>query len=480
MPENIKKKTTDGLIWNSTERFFSKAVQFVFSVLIARILVPQHYGLIAIANLCISLSDVIVDSGFTKALLRKKEKTDTDYGTVFWFNLVVSCLIYSVLWLIAPAIGHYYGFDDLSRIIRVYTISLILNATCGIQKSHLMATLNFRRIAILELSAVLVSGIVAYVLAVQGAGVWSLVVQGIVNSGCRALFYWMIPDWKPRLICSVETLKNFFSFGSRLLVSEYLGKIYSAVCSLFIGKKYSTDTLGLYGKADAFSSSPSSIIASSLYLVTYPVIAEFQNDSGRLEKNFSSMMALSSFIVFPLMLGLVSLSNDLIPLLLTEKWNGMIPFFKVLCWAYIFITLSTIPQNFLLVRGKTRSFLHIQAISKTVGLGLLYPLSLISVNAVCIGICFCAFLTLVLLLIAVHREIHFKWGLFLRNNLTSLAMAVVMMGFINVSTLYIDSRPLSLIVGLLIGIAAYLGLSVLSNNQNLKEVMGLVKPYVKR
>ena len=172
MEKTIRRKTTDGLIWNTLQKLASKGLQLVFSILIARILVPEDYGLIAIANLFIALSDVLIDSGFSKALIRQNDKTEADYSTVFWFNLLASCTLYALLFAVAPLIAGYYQAEALAPIIRAISLSLIINAICGVQSLHMMVEMDFRSLAIMETSAMVIGGITALVLAMHGAGVW--------------------------------------------------------------------------------------------------------------------------------------------------------------------------------------------------------------------------------------------------------------------------------------------------------------------
>ena len=475
---SITRKTTDGLLWNGAERIASRLLQFVFSILVARILVPEHYGLIAIANICVSLSDVLVDSGMTKALLRKRDKGDADYAAVLWFNISVSLALYGVLWLAAPAAGRYYGSTDLAPVIRAYTVTLILGAACGVQKNHLMAAMAFRRIALREVTATLAGGITAYVLALHGAGVWALVAQGVTTSAVRTFLYWAAPSWRPRLRCSLDTVRAFFAYGSRLLLSEYIARIYGAVVSLFVGKRYSAATLGLYGKGDAFAAASSGVVAGALNLVTYPALAEIQDDRDRLARHFVSMTGLAAFVIIPLLCGLAALAPDLVPLLLTEKWCGSVPYLVVLCPAYMFVTLATIPQNYLFLLGKTSSYLKIQAVVKGAALAALYPLSLAGPVAVAAGIPLGAALALALLYRALWRELPFPRRALAKDILTTLALAAAMTGAVYLCRMAIGSRLWCVVAGTAAGAATYLSLAAATHNDNLHQIIGLIRPYL--
>ena len=197
MEKTIRRKTTDGLIWNTLQKLASKGLQLVFSILIARILVPEDYGLIAIANLFIALSDVLIDSGFSKALIRQNDKTEADYSTVFWFNLLASCTLYALLFAVAPLIAGYYQAEALAPIIRAISLSLIINAICGVQSLHMMVEMDFRSLAIMETSAMAIGGITALVLAMHGAGVWALVAQTLVGCTARTILIWLKGRFRP-------------------------------------------------------------------------------------------------------------------------------------------------------------------------------------------------------------------------------------------------------------------------------------------
>ena len=242
---SIKKKTTDGLLWSGMQKLVSRGFQFVFSILIARILLPDDYGIVAIANLFIALSDILVDSGFSKALIRKNDKTQLDYNTVFWFNLSVSCLLYALLFFLAPVIGRWYDASDiLIPVIRVISLSLIINAICGIQSLHLVIEMNFKKLAILETTAMSIGGAAGLYAAIMGAGVWALVIQTLAGCFFRTALMWLFSHWKPAMMFSTSTMRQFFAFGSQLLVSEYINRIYTSVMTLLIGKRLNPEFLG--------------------------------------------------------------------------------------------------------------------------------------------------------------------------------------------------------------------------------------------
>lgn len=480
MEKTIKRKTTDGLIWNSMQKFASKGLQLLFSILIARILMPEDYGIIAIANLVISLSDVLIDSGFSKALIRKKEKNEKDYATVFWFNMAVSVSIYAIVFFIAPFIGRYYESEILTTVIRIISITLVVNALCGIQSLRLIIEMDFRKLAVLETTAMAIGGIVAFVLALYGASVWALVAQTLVGASARTLLIWFYSKWKPSFSFSPATAKQFFSFGSRLLLSDFLGRIYSAVFTLTIGKRFSPEQLGLYGKADAFSSAPSSFIMGPIGSVSFPAVSEIQSEEERMRRNYLAMVSLTSMVVCPVFLGLIAVAKPLVPVLLTETWCEMIPFFQILSISCLFSAFSVIPQNYLLIAGESRSILIIQIITRITGLVLLIPLSAVSLKAVCWDIVIISAFSLSLTLFYLKKKAGYTITGFIRSIAPSFSISLVMMALVMTIVAIFDNLLIGLLVGMICGILLYTILSFTFNRKQSQVFLSLVMPYLKK
>ena len=482
MSKSVKRKTTDGLIWNTLERFVSRGIQFVFSILIARILMPEDYGIITIANIVIALSDILVDSGFSKALLRKKEKTEEDYNTVFYFNIAISGVLYLLIWFISPLIAEHFDIPVLTQIIRILSLMLVLNALCGVQYLHIIAEMNFKKKAIIETVSICISGIVALIMAYNGMGIWALVVQTILACFIRTILFWLLIRWIPAFNFSLGVLKSFFRFGVGVLLTEYIGRIYSAVFSFSIGKIFSTTQLGYYGKADAFASQPAGFISGPLSAVSYPALAEIQDDRHKMTSYFYLMMGQTCFVVFPLILGLLSATPWLVPVVLKSQWNAIVPFMQVLLLSYMWSTLMTIPNNYLLILGRSKAVLLIQLLSKAFGLVLFFTLLLFrtSLLGVCVGIAIVSFFSLYATLFYLHRLIKFKWTIFFRNVFPSLINSLVMSALVLVVCYNIKNMTMALLVGILIGLFIYVVLSIITDRNNLRMSKSLLQPYLKR
>lgn len=478
METTIKKKTTDGIIWNTLQKLASKGLQFVFSVYIARILMPDDYGLIAIANLFISLSDILIDSGFSKSLIRDNKRTEADYSSVFWFNMLVSCILYIILFFASPYIAHYYNAPQITNIIRVITLSLIINAICGVQSLHLVIDMNFRRLAMIETVAMIFGGLAGIIIARKGYGVWALVAQTLVACIVKTIVTWFLGEWKPKAIFSKDILKRHFAFGSRLLVFEYVGRIYSSVYTLTIGKVFSTEQLGYYGKADAFAATPISIFVAPLGYVTFPAMSSLQDDKERLKNNYYRMIALSALLIFPIFMGMIAIADVLIPVLLTEKWMETVPMMKAFLVANMFSSIQAIPRNALLVYGESKSVLQIQILLKVTGLAFLYLLCGVSLMAICQYSAIISIVELLLILLAAKNKIGYGiWDFFksiLPSFLISLAMTLAVMMIVK----FTSDNIIALILGVTTGVFLYVGLSFLFNSEQSAFALTLLKPYI--
>lgn len=480
MAEDIKRKTTVGILWRGLERTASKGLQFVFSVLIARVLLPEDYGIIAIANLCISLSDILVDSGFSKAIIRKTDRTEEDFNSVFFFNITISLILYGVFWFTAPFLADYYQQELLTKVIRIMTVSLIINAALGVPISKLSISMDFKRIALIETVSMCLAGIVGVWLAMTGYGVMALAIQALSGNFLRLLFYFGSVRSVPSLSISFSSLKQLFSFGSKLLITDYIQRIYNALFTLTIGKRFSAAQLGYYGKADAFASTPSSILSSSLISVTYPAITRIQDDKEAMRRNFVPMMVLSSFIIFPCFFGLGAIAKPLIPLILTEKWSPIVPFLQILLLNHLSISLLAIPNNYLLALGKTSQVLRLHVITKAIGVLLLFPFCRVSLQLVCMLISFSSFLLLLLEIHAVWKEIEFSISEFLKGMIPIVSFSVFMLLGVIYTTRIISTNLWSVLVGCVVGVAIYWGLSAATRNKQYIDLKRMVLLIIQR
>ena len=340
--KSLRAKTKNGLLWSSVERFSTQGISFLFSLFLARLLMPKDYGLIAMLTIFISVTSAFIDSGFSNALIQKQDRTDKDFSTAFYFNIAVGVIAYLVLWLISPLIAVFYNMPILAPLTKVLGLTVIFSSLCVVQQAHLMIKIDFKAQAKISMLSTIISGIVGVVFAFYGYGVWALVALNISAGLCRMIFLFMWVRWIPKRTFSVESFKHLFSFGSKLLASGLLSTIYENLYPLIIGKFYSAANLGLFSRAQSLAAMPSSNISNVFQRVTFPVLSSIQNEDERLSINYRRLLRMGAFIIFPLMMLLVAISSPLVNILLTAKWSGCVIYLKILCFAMMWYPVHAI------------------------------------------------------------------------------------------------------------------------------------------
>ena len=356
MSDSIKHQAVKGVMWSAVERFSVQGIQFVLTIIIARLVLPSDYGLIAMLSIFLAIAQVFVDSGFSNALIQKKDRTETDFSTVFYFNIIISVVFYLFLYFSAPYIASFYKEPDLSSVTRWIGLNIIIAGFSIVQRAKLTINVDFKRQAKASLSAVLISGIMGILLAYKGWGVWALVTQTLSNSLLNTLLLWIFAKWIPKWVFSRESFNTLFSFGSKLLLSGLLHTVYINLYSLVIGRRYTSIDVGFYNRAYQFASFPSINIVGIINRVIFPIQCEIQDDNERLKKSFLKYLRISCFIIFPLMIIVAVLSKPLILLLLTEKWLPAAELLPILCFAYMWYPVMVVNNQILNVKGRSDYF----------------------------------------------------------------------------------------------------------------------------
>ena len=361
---DLGKKTISGILWSGIERLLVQGIQFILGIVLARLLLPSDYGLIGMLTIFFSISIAIVDSGFSQALIQRKNVTQTDYSTVFYFNLFTSLCIYAILYFTAPYIAAFFEEPRLTLITRVISLSILFNALSIIQIAKLTKALDFKSQTKCSVIAIVVSGILGIYLAFIGYGVWALVMQmvskSILNLVLLNLFAW----WWPSFIFSKNSLKSLFSFGSKLLASGLLNAVFNNLYFVVIGKFFSTKELGLYTRANQFQLLPSETLAVILQRVTLPVLSGIQDDTVRLVHYYRKFIRFTALVTFPLMLGLAVLAAPLITVVLTDTWIESVPYLRLLALVGLLYPIHALNLNLLKVLGRTDLFLRLEIYKK--------------------------------------------------------------------------------------------------------------------
>ena len=385
MAENLKTQTAKGVWWSFLEKYSTQGVSFIVTLVMARILDPGEYGLIGMIAIFIALGQVFIDGGFANALIQKKDRTETDYSTVFWINITIGFLSYALLFVFAPLIASFFKYEILKPIIRVYGISLILSSLVAVNKVKLTVDLNFKTQLKISLIAACTSGLAGIVCAKNGFGVWAIVVQVNVAAAMNTILSFVFVRWKPDAVFSKESFRSLFNYGSKLLAAQIISTVYVYLYNLAIGKKYTKHELGLYTKAGLFGQMVSTHLASVMTRVSFPVLSRVQNDDEKLIGAYRKFIGMVAFIVFPVALGVCSVARPLIVSLITDKWLGCVPFIRVLIFAYLCDGITLVNLNLLYVKGKSNTVLKLEILKKSIAIIILLITIRYSVLAVCIG-----------------------------------------------------------------------------------------------
>ncbi len=370
--ESLKNKTVKGASWSFIDSIAGQGITFLVGLVLARLLTPEEYGLIGIITIFIAVFNSIVDSGFSNALIRKNDAKDIDYNTVFISNLVVSVILFGVLFLCAPAISKFFDQPQLIPLLRVMGSIVIINAFAIIQRTIFVKQVDFKTQTKISLISSISSGVVGIGMAVGGLGVWSLVGQQISRQFLNSAFLWVYSRWYPKLQFSIQSFKELFTFGWKLLVSSLIDTVWKEIYQVIIGKCYSPVALGQYTRAQQFASICSSNLTTVVQRVSFPVLSSVQDDKERLKNGYKRIIKVAMLVTFVLMLGLAAVAKPLVLSLIGEQWLPCVPFLQIICLQMMLYPLHSLNLNMLQVQGRSDLFLKLEIIKKIIAIGPLF------------------------------------------------------------------------------------------------------------
>ena len=381
----LKKQTISGVKWNAIGRFSTQGVSFVIGLLLARKLSPSDYGVVGMLGIFFAIAQTFIDSGFGSALIRKKDCSDADFSTAFYFNIAVGIISFITLFLSAPYIARFFNTPILLDVTRVLSVNLFINSLTIVQHAKLNAAIDFKSQAKVSLLSTLVSGGVGLSMAYLGFGVWSLVYQSVSLAIVRAILLWHMTQWRPQRVFSRESFQYLFGFGSKILSASLLHTVYANLTTILIGKFYTAKDLGYYSRGESLATLPSSNITSILQSVTYPILSKIQDDDARLIQAYRKYISMTSMVIFFGMCLLAALAKPFILTLLTEKWANSIIYLQVFCFAWMFDHLCALNLNILYVKGRTDLVLRLEIIKKIMSITMIIASIPFGVLAICIS-----------------------------------------------------------------------------------------------
>ncbi|WP_370858981.1 lipopolysaccharide biosynthesis protein [Phocaeicola coprocola] len=476
MTESLKQQTIKGVIWSSIERFSVQGIQFLIMIIMARLLSPNDYGLIGMLTVFISIAQSLIDSGFSQALIRKQNRTETDNSTVFYFNIGVGICIYLLFYLIAPLISQFYNTPELTAIMRVISLGIIFNSLAVVQRALLTIQINFKTQAKASLIAAIASGIIGITMAYKGFGVWSIVMLQLVNLSLNTILLWSFTGWHPTSKFSKDSFCELFAFGSKLLASGILDTLYRNIYLIAIGKLFTASRLGYYTRAQQFSDFPSSNLTGVLQRVTYPILCKIQDDTERLAQAYRKFLRISAFLIFPLMVGLSAVSEPFILLLLKEQWHFAAVILQIISFASMWYPIHAINLNLLQVKGRSDLFLRLEIIKKILGITILCVTVPIGLIAMCYGQIVSSLIALVINTYYTGKLINVGFIRQMKDLTPTLVLVVTMWIIIHFGILpFCSNNIIKLITGIIIGIIYYLGAAWMFKFPELKELLSILK-----
>ncbi len=393
---DLATKAKKSLQWSALERFLTQGIQLAITLYLARLLGPTAFGLVGMLAVFIAIANVFVDSGFTSALIRKTDRTESDLVTAFYYNIGMAGLCYLTLYVGAPFVADFYQQQELQTLLRVLGLTVLINSFTLIPRVKLNVAMDFKTQAQISVLSVLISGPTAIILAINGYGVWALVTQTLLNASCATLLFNIFSPWLPRGCITKNSFSYLFSYGSKLLLSGLLDVTYNNLYQIIIGKKFSPAVVGQFSQANQLASVPTTTLTGIIQRVIFPLFSQLQDDPDRMANAYRKTIKLSALVIFPLIIGLGLIAKPLLTSLLGEQWQGTAALLTVLCFGYMLYPIHSINLNLLQVTGRSDLFLKLEVIKKIIGVTVLLISIPYGVLAMCIGFTLTSYLALLL------------------------------------------------------------------------------------
>ena len=475
-------KVLSSFIWKFLERFGTVGIQFILQIFLARLLSPEDYGAIALITVFITIANVFVQSGFNTALIQQKQVLEEDYSSVFWISMLVASVCYIFIFLFSPFIAEFYNMPILKSVLRVLALTLFFGAYNSIQVAKISREFKFKNLFFSSLIAIIISGVLGIVLALYKFGVWALVFQQLSNQLIISFVLYFRVNWKLKLMVNMDRVRVLFNFGSKFLLSSLIDVIYNNIYSLVIGKVYDSSTLGYYNRADQFPNLIVYNVNGSIQSVILPALSEYQDDKPKVKEMVRKAMSVSSFLVFPLMMGMAICAEPIVSLILTDKWLPCVPYLQILCLSYMLWPIHTANLQAINALGRSDIYLKLEVIKKIIGIiSLLISLPF--------GVIVMVYMKLVTGIIStfvnsypnkklldysyIHQIIDLLPALLL-----SIIMSIVVLGIDSFLSYNSFSLTIRLVIDIVTGLFVYLIMAVITKNKNLLYFVNVIKIFI--
>lgn len=461
--DNLKQKAASSMMWTAVQKYSMMIIGFISGIVLARLLTPHDYGCIGMLQIFMVLANSFIDGGFGSALIQKKNPTQTDYSTIFYWNIGMSVVMYLTLFFCAPAISRFYDMPILCKVLRVQSLVLFIYAFNTVQVNQLKKKLNFKFVSIVTISTAIISLAITIYMAYKGFGVWALVTQNLISAAIPAVANWFFVKWRPLWVFSWKSFKELFSFGFYMFLTHLLTNFSTQIQGLLIGKFYNASTMGYYSKAAGTEKIASHSISSIVSQVTYPLYAQIQDDKQALINTIKRITTTLSYATFPLMFVLILVAEPLFILLYSDRWMASIPYFQVLCIAGLPACLQAVNMQAIAAVGKSKAMFSWTLIKRVVGLGArVGGLVWFGMKGLLVGTVFSAWFSYFVNIYLVSKYVGYKWSIQLKDigmiALVSAAAAGVsyVIGSLIPCNMYVDG-----IIKVVVYVIVYMGWSLI-------------------
>lgn len=470
-----KNNIVSNLFWKFGERILAQGISFLVSLVLARLLLPSEYGTVALVLVFINLANVFVSNGLGEALIQKKNADDADFSTMFFCSLGLSIVLYVVMFFAAPLIANYYQDATLASVLRVLALRLPLAAINTIQHAYVAKHMQFKKFFFSTLGGTLASAIVGISMAYHGFGIWALVGQYLSNCFIDTVVLFFTVDWRPHLMFSLLSVKQLLPFGWKLMAAGFISSLYGELRNLVIGKVYSTEDLAFYNKGNHFPSLTVTNVDTSISSVLFPAMSSINNDPNHLRALTRKSMRMSSYVVFPMMMGMCAVGETMIRFLLTDKWIGCVPFLRLSCIYWMIQPLQTANAQAIKACGRSDIYLKLETAKKIIGVGLIIVTMRMGVMAVVFSNLLVAAISAIMNIYPNKKLIGYGYTDQFKDVFPALFLSSVMGAAVWGIYLILGNSGYVLILQLISGAAIYVGLSLLTHNDSFGELLKIVK-----
>lgn len=474
MPESLKKKTVKGVAWTSLNKVLNLGFGFVIGVILARLLSPSDYGLLAMIAVFNAIAFAFLDSGFGNALIRKPNLTEDDNTTAFFFNLVAGVVLFGIIWVIAPWVSAFYDKPILTPLLRAEGSLLIVSSFKIVQNTQLTRALNFKAKMIIRVVSNILGGASGIISAYCGLGVWALVVMHVADAIISLILLWLISPWRPRGRWNKQSFNYLWGYGSKLLASGLLDTIYGNIYPIIIGKFYSAADLGQYSRAQGYAAMPSQSLTGVIQQVTFPVLSQIQDDDQRLAGSYRRMLRFTVFIVFPIMIGMAVLAHPLVISLVTDKWAQCVPYLQIICFSSMWYPVHAINLNLLQVKGRSDLFLRLEIIKKALITVVVFVCVPFGIIGICCGSVFTSLACLAINTYYTGKLINVGFVRQMMDMTPTLLASLAMGAVVYFAVMPFGSDVVKLAVGIPLGMVLYLAIAKVFRMPELQEALDII------